>query len=138
MNGQIYSVRLFDKNTKIAASLIPPNFQIKQMHVWSQSWIKMKLQTTITTRTGAHFSSLVSSNMNQRLAILIRVHFCAGMPRPAPLLSRTPAIPADTSMSLDWGQHTREILAEEGYTTNQIDTFLKDNIAQQAELSSKL
>jgi len=62
----------------------------------------------------------------------------SGMPRPAPLLSRTPAIPADTSMSLDWGQHTREILAEEGYTTNQIDTFLKDNIAQQAELSSKL
>ena len=60
------------------------------------------------------------------------------MPRPAPVLSRTPAEAAGGSNTLDWGLHTREILSEMGYTDTDIDTLLQQRIAQQAQDNSKL
>ena len=39
----------------------------------------------------------------------------SGLPGPAPRLSRTPASASSGGDSLEWGAHTMEILAEEGY-----------------------
>ena len=60
------------------------------------------------------------------------------MPRPAPVLSRTPATASDSSNTLDWGLHTQEILAEEGFTQQEIDQLLEQRIAQQADIKHKL
>jgi len=62
----------------------------------------------------------------------------SGMPRPAPLLSRTPATASDSSNTLDWGLHTQEILTEEGFTQQEIDQLLEQRIAQQADMKHKL
>ena len=60
------------------------------------------------------------------------------MPRPAPQLSRTPATPSEGPDTLDWGLHTRDILAEMGFSQAEIDNFVSQRIAQQAEATSKL
>ena len=62
----------------------------------------------------------------------------SGMPRPAPLLSRTPATPSEGPDTLDWGLHTRDILSEMGFSQVEIDNFVQQRIAQQAEAVSKL
>ena len=62
----------------------------------------------------------------------------SGMPRPAPLLSRTPATASESSDVLEWGLHTTEILSEEGFSQEQIDQLLEQRIAQQAETTLKL
>ena len=62
----------------------------------------------------------------------------SGLPRPAPSLSRTPAMAASGSDSLEFGEHTAEILLEEGYSQDTIHRLLRDKIAQQADLEHKL
>ncbi|CAL4123124.1 unnamed protein product [Meganyctiphanes norvegica] len=59
-------------------------------------------------------------------------------PRPAPLLSRTPAQVTDTSHSLKFGQHTHEILAENGFTQQEIEKLITSKIVAQATEASKL
>ncbi|XP_066568230.1 alpha-methylacyl-CoA racemase [Amia ocellicauda] len=58
-------------------------------------------------------------------------------PRPAPLLSRTPASP---SLSRDpfIGEHTRDVLAEYGYSTGQIDSLLSAGIIECSKTKSRL
>lgn len=51
-----------------------------------------------------------------------------GMPRPAPLLSRTPATPTSLECMVEPGQHSREILSENGYSDQQIDRLLQLDI----------
>ena len=62
----------------------------------------------------------------------------SGLPRPAPSLSRTPAMASSGSDSLEFGEHTAEILLEEGYSQDTIHRLLRDKIAQQADLEHKL
>ena len=62
----------------------------------------------------------------------------SGLPRPAPSLSRTLAMAASGSDSLEFGEHTAEILLEEGYSQDTIHRLLRDKIAQQADLEHKL
>jgi len=61
-----------------------------------------------------------------------------GMPRPAPLLSRTPAVASSSPNNLDFGSHTTEILSEAGFTDKDINTLLDKRIAEQADIKSKL
>ena len=60
------------------------------------------------------------------------------MPRPAPLLSRTPATAAGGGDTLAWGRDTVAVLREEGFTQHQIEAFLKDSVAQQTDTPAKL
>ena len=60
------------------------------------------------------------------------------MPRPAPLLSRTPATAAGGGDTLEWGRDTVAVLREEGFTQHQIEAFLRDSVAQQADTPAKL
>ncbi|MBN3319270.1 AMACR racemase, partial [Atractosteus spatula] len=50
-------------------------------------------------------------------------------PRPAPLLSRTPASPS-SSRDPFIGEHTRTVLAEYGYSTAQIDSLLSAGVIE--------
>jgi len=61
-----------------------------------------------------------------------------GMPRPAPLLSRTPAVASSSPNNLEFGSHTREILAEAGFTDKDIGDLLERRIIEQADIKSKL
>jgi len=61
-----------------------------------------------------------------------------GMPRPAPLLSRTPAVASSAPNNLDFGSHTKEILAEAGFTDKDIDELVEKKIIEQADIKSKL
>jgi len=61
-----------------------------------------------------------------------------GMPRPAPLLSRTPAVASSSPNNLEFGSHTREILAEAGFTEQDIGDLLDRRIIEQANIKSKL
>lgn len=61
-----------------------------------------------------------------------------GMPRPAPLLSRTPAQPESLECTLVPGQHSREILSELGYTRDRVDSLLQENIVAEAAPRAKL
>jgi len=61
-----------------------------------------------------------------------------GMPRPAPILSRTPAVASSSPNNLDFGSHTTEILSEAGFTDKDIDTLLEKRIIEQADIKSKL
>jgi len=51
-----------------------------------------------------------------------------GMPRPAPILSRTPANPSSTECNIAPGTHTREILLEAGYSAKSVQSFVADKI----------
>ena len=62
----------------------------------------------------------------------------SGLPRPAPTLSRTPASASSGPDSLEFGEHTAEILAEEGFSQDTIHRLLRDKVAQQADLEHKL
>lgn len=61
-----------------------------------------------------------------------------GMPRPAPLLSRTPAVASTSPNNLEFGSHTTEILAEAGFTDQDIGEFLEKRIIEQANIKAKL
>jgi len=61
-----------------------------------------------------------------------------GMPRPAPLLHRTPAIASTSPNNIQFGSHTKEILTEAGFTAKDIGELLEKKIATQATLKSKL
>ena len=53
----------------------------------------------------------------------------SGLPGPAPRLSRTPASASSGGDSLEWGAHTMEILAEEGYDqVNPPPSFFFTNV----------
>ena len=52
--------------------------------------------------------------------------------------SRTPASASTGSDSLEFGEHTAEILAEEGFSQDTIHRLLRDKVVQQADLESKL
>ena len=54
----------------------------------------------------------------------------SGLPRPAPTLSRTPASASSGSDRLEFGSHTAEILAEEGFSQDTIHRLLREKIAQ--------
>ena len=78
----------------------------------------------------------------------------SGLPGPAPRLSRTPASASSGGDSLEWGAHTMEILAEEGYDQvnspppsflrmssrcqDTIQRLLQEKVAQQADVQQKL
>jgi len=61
-----------------------------------------------------------------------------GMPRPAPLLSRTPAVASSSPNNLDFGSHTTEILSEAGFTEEDIVKLLEKRIIEQADIKAKL
>merc|ERR1712059_121850 len=61
-----------------------------------------------------------------------------GMPRPAPLLSRTPATASMSSNTIEFGAHSVEILEEEGLSQEEVETLISKGIVGQAEIKSKL
>jgi len=61
-----------------------------------------------------------------------------GMPRPAPLLSRTPAVASSSPNNLDFGSHTTEVLTEAGFTEEDIVKLLEKRIIEQADIKAKL
>jgi len=61
-----------------------------------------------------------------------------GMPRPAPLLSRTPAMPRSLDCTVDPGANTREVLLEAGYSNDSINEMLKHKIIGELNAKSKL
>jgi len=56
-----------------------------------------------------------------------------GMPRPAPVLSRTPASASDSANTIEFGLHTREVLLEEGLGEAEVDDLIVRGIVGQAE-----
>lgn len=61
------------------------------------------------------------------------------VPKPSPILSRTPGISgAIKHSSLPIGQHSREILMEAGYSKKEIDNFVSSGIVEQSHTKSKL
>jgi len=58
-----------------------------------------------------------------------------GLPRPAPLLSRTPAVASSGPNDLQFGSHTRDILGEEGYSESDISQLLEQRVVEQADLT---
>jgi len=61
-----------------------------------------------------------------------------GMPRPAPILSRTPAVASSSPNNLEFGSHTTEILSEAGFNEKDINALLEKRIIEQADIKSKL
>ena len=61
-----------------------------------------------------------------------------GMPRPAPILSRTPAVASSSPNNLEFGSHTSEILSEAGFAEKDINALLEKRIIEQADIKSKL
>ena len=55
-----------------------------------------------------------------------------GMPRPAPLLSRTPAIAPTSANSLTFGAHSREVLLEQGLDQRFVDELIAQGVVEQA------
>lgn len=58
-------------------------------------------------------------------------------PRPAPVLSRTPAEPCLAS-NPEVGEHTVDVLLEYGYTSAEIDKMLAAGIVQCNAVKAKL
>ncbi len=56
------------------------------------------------------------------------------VPRPAPRLERTPGVDTIQAMP-SIGQHTQEILAEEGYSSRDIDKLIGSGVAYQENMS---
>jgi len=56
-----------------------------------------------------------------------------GMPRPAPVLSRTPAIAVNSSNSLEFGADTREVLLEQGFDQQFVDHLIAQGVVEQAQ-----
>jgi len=61
-----------------------------------------------------------------------------GMPRPAPVLSRTPASASDSANTIEFGLHTKEVLLEEGLGNAEVDDLIARGIVGQAEPRAKL
>jgi len=61
-----------------------------------------------------------------------------GMPRPAPLLSRTPATASSSPNTIEFGAHTREVLLEEGINPGELEDLLASGAVEQAEPKAKL
>jgi len=61
-----------------------------------------------------------------------------GMPRPAPVLSRTPATASDSPNTIEFGLHTREVLLEEGLAETEVDDLIAKGVVGQAEPKAKL
>jgi len=61
-----------------------------------------------------------------------------GMPRPAPVLSRTPASASDSPNTIEFGLHTREVLLEEGLAETEVDDLIARGVVGQAEPKAKL
>jgi alpha-methylacyl-CoA racemase len=59
-------------------------------------------------------------------------------PAPAPRLSRTPAQAQNNVEEPSIGENTREILMQMGYTTEDIQKFVKNKVAHQINGSAKL
>ena len=60
------------------------------------------------------------------------------MPRPAPVLSRTPASASDSANTIEFGLHSREVLLEEGLEEAEVDDLIVKGIVSQAEPRAKL
>jgi len=58
-----------------------------------------------------------------------------GMPRPAPVLSRTPPTASTQSNSIKFGQHSVEILLEEGVQPHTVDQLIQRGVVQQADVA---
>ena len=56
-----------------------------------------------------------------------------GMPRPAPVLSRTPAIAVNSPNSLEFGADTREVLLEQGFDQQFVDHLIAQGVVEQAQ-----
>ncbi len=56
--------------------------------------------------------------------------FNDGRPRPAPILSRTPAIPTKSDNDFDDNLHTKQVLIQYGYSENEIKTFVQEKVVQ--------
>ena len=61
-----------------------------------------------------------------------------GMPRPAPLLSRTPATASSSSCTVEAGADSREVLLEEGLGEQEVEQLLARGVVLQAGGKSKL
>ncbi|XP_068236519.1 alpha-methylacyl-CoA racemase isoform X2 [Palaemon carinicauda] len=59
-------------------------------------------------------------------------------PKPAPLLSRTPGTVIEGAIAPKVGQHTCEVLNELGYTKQEIDALLCNNVAEQLKEKANL
>ena len=55
------------------------------------------------------------------------------MPRPAPLLSRTPATASSSPKTLGVGANTREVLLEEGVLPEEVDRLVATGAVKQAK-----
>ena len=97
------------------------------MLVLPQFWASGRLQTFLTMNPGEYCVYDVNPSKS-------RGSFLAdGMPRPAPLLSRTPAIAANSSNSLEFGADTREVLLEQGLDQQFVDNLIAQGVVEQAQ-----
>ena len=97
------------------------------MLVLRQFWASGRLQTFLTMHPGGFcvYDVYPSKSRGSFLA--------DGMPRPAPLLSRTPAIAANSSNSLEFGANTREVLLEQGFDQHFVDSLIARGVVEQAQ-----
>lgn len=83
------------------------------------------------------FDQVSSHPHNQERGSFIKDSSGEESPRPAPVLSRTPAVPSLAS-NPDPGEHTVEVLEEYGFTSTEIDQLLAAEIIECNAIKAKL
>ncbi|XP_034048558.1 alpha-methylacyl-CoA racemase [Thalassophryne amazonica] len=83
------------------------------------------------------FDQVSSHPHNQERGSFIKDTCREESPRPAPVLSRTPAEPC-LSENPNVGQHTREVLEEYGFTSSEVDRMLTAGVVECNAAKSKL
>lgn len=64
--------------------------------------------------------------------------FSDGVPKPSPILSRTPAVHNNNNDSFGDDLHTKQVLLKIGYSENEIQEFANEGVVELEKCSSKL
>ena len=96
--------------------------------VFPQFWGSGRLQNFPTMLPGGHIEIFTLPSQSRKSFL------ADGMPRPAPLLSRTPAIAANSGNSLEFGSHSREVLQELGLEQRLVDDLITRGVVEHAQL----
>lgn len=100
-------------------------FASKTQAEWSRIFDKIDACTTPVLS----FDEVSSHPHNQERGSFMKDSEGAECPRPAPVLSRTPAIPSSTS-NPSVGEHTVEVLEEYNFTSAEINKLLAAGIIE--------